>query len=119
MNVEKVIDFLGDKNTIAYAALLYGLSNQPQQKILKRPLISLFDGAIQGAVYAWGANFVSGLLPEKARGIIPVAIAMHIIYVNLVEEDESEKDREDSKNNFINISYNHKTTIVEQKKIDK
>jgi hypothetical protein len=88
-NLSNLATSLSSQEVIAGAGFAAGLFwgstvIETPKNLLKYPLSSILKGAGYGSLTALGASYVSKNLPERARFIVPVALAASLVYYAVV-----------------------------------
>jgi hypothetical protein len=65
-------------SSVGFAAGLFWGSSA--KDLLEWPLTTILQGACYGSLTSFGASYVSRSLPERARFIVPVALAASLVY---------------------------------------
>jgi hypothetical protein len=102
MSFSTFINTLGKEEIIAAIAFASGLTyicfSKKKSNILKYPLITLFDGTINGSIYACGALFLREFMPKNTHFIIPFALLVSTGYYTFIfnkYDNYSVKNHED------------------------
>ena len=64
---------------------------------LQRPLSSLFDSAITGCFFAYGAEWVHYFFPKKLTPVIPIACYLYILQIGYKRATHNTGSQEESK----------------------
>lgn len=94
----RIFDIMNSSNTMLTASFALGFMHsckKNKQRIIDRPLFSLFNASIGGIITSYFANLIGSFMPQNFRFLIPLTILILCYYYN----GKNGNDGNDSNNN--------------------
>ena len=87
MLFEQYYDFLCLEFVVIVCAHLWGVAQHIKfdKKTFDNPLRSLWNGVIEGCMYALGASFICAFLPNQLQGIISIVCIVSVLNMKVRE----------------------------------